>query len=954
MGLINNITNRVLGRVIDSRVNAKLGEIIKASQGDPSGMLVGYNQYNSNEVQSPKVHPDMLWMAYISNQWVAACVDTIVSNVCGGGWELIENPETSTHNVANKNKLMEYFINPNEDEMMITQLRNYTGDLKIFGNSYAEKSRFSQLSNRRLYTYNMDARSMRVQADKHGIVEQYKQIVGKDVVNFDPKDIIHIKQDNIGNDIYGMSPIEKLIKVITADGMALNWNINYFKNSGRVNDIINLGANKNQDSAKAFLDYYEAAYVGVQNASRPLVVYGGMTVDRDARNMREMEFTKLLEMMREAIMGVYGVPPSHISVVGYAKSGNNPEQDLKFTNDVVQPVRTVISHSLNKKVVQDEYQIDDYMFAFKDAGNMRVQQAKAEYVRGLVVDGVITPNEARAKIGEEEHPDGNALRAKANVAGVKDADVALIREALMELVDTDGRIKIPVGTDLKKKLNEGSDGSNIKELEFSNAEEYWQRYIALTEIQEKKFAAVLKKLYQEQQNFINDGLKQAAKKDIRATVDVEAILFEPNQERDKWIERLTPVYSNTIEAHGSQFYEDLLLQGQFDKANPIVAQELASRVYRFSDEQVKSATEMIREQLAEGSLSGESIYQLMTRIGKEYDALKGYKAERVARTETIHAANFGTVQGYKQSGIVKGKRWFTANDERTCPFCFSMNDKVVELDTSYWELGDTISVVNDAGKTQTFNFGYEAIDHPPLHPMCRCYLVPDFNEAVISGQPTEQVFKEPTTVQEAAQWIQQRLGLKSSNYGSISLDTAKKANKVLEECWSKFKSNLDIIEPSKARAYGDVASAHRLRFSSKWYNKVKQASTEWAKQVEVENNMHWLSVAVTPDTHIVHTAYHEFAHTLTNYWGYFPPARANEQAFWDGLKQIRSAYKAEHRAIGRKAMLDSGNYISDYAMSPKNMYDEFLAESFSMCMMDKKPSIYAQQVMDLVNIYFKK
>ncbi|GAJ12411.1 unnamed protein product, partial [marine sediment metagenome] len=106
--------------------------------------------------------------------------------------------------------------------------------------------------------------------------------------------------------------------------------------------------------------------------------------------------------------------------------------------------------------------------------------------------------------------------------------------------------------------------------------------------------------------------------------------------------------------------------------------------------------------LAEGVSRGEKIPSLASRVSSVYDEAKGYRAVRIARTETIAASNQGALQAYDQSGVVEKKEWYCAIDERTCEECSAMHGEVVKLHDN-------------------FSGG---VDAPPLHPDCRCTILP--------------------------------------------------------------------------------------------------------------------------------------------------------------------------------------------------------------------------------------
>lgn len=140
--------------------------------------------------------------------------------------------------------------------------------------------------------------------------------------------------------------------------------------------------------------------------------------------------------------------------------------------------------------------------------------------------------------------------------------------------------------------------------------------------------------------------------------------------------------------------------------------------------------EDIRKQLAIGLVRGETLDQLTNRLArlggpKGYVYLRGrpgspgargeiiaeglfrryrYWAERLAVTETVNAYNETALIGMdelEEHDPGYFRRWDAAVDGRTCPYCRQYDDLVVPLDKSF----------------------PGGIDHPPLHPRCRCAVV---------------------------------------------------------------------------------------------------------------------------------------------------------------------------------------------------------------------------------------
>lgn len=112
----------------------------------------------------------------------------------------------------------------------------------------------------------------------------------------------------------------------------------------------------------------------------------------------------------------------------------------------------------------------------------------------------------------------------------------------------------------------------------------------------------------------------------------------------------------------------------------------------------------IRDIVALALEEGATNDDIAERVGRA-SGFAPARATTIARTETAFADNAGTLIAWDASGEVEGKEWLVA-DSRVCPLCTPMDGVRVELDGTF-----------------TAQDGTE-VDGPPLHPNCRCTLLP--------------------------------------------------------------------------------------------------------------------------------------------------------------------------------------------------------------------------------------
>lgn len=93
------------------------------------------------------------------------------------------------------------------------------------------------------------------------------------------------------------------------------------------------------------------------------------------------------------------------------------------------------------------------------------------------------------------------------------------------------------------------------------------------------------------------------------------------------------------------------------------------------------------------------------------------RATMLARTTSIWAYNSGAEESYHDAGVEQ-KEWLTGEDELTCPFCAAMNGTRVGVGGAYHNAGSVLRV-DEYEMELPFD-----VQVPPLHPNCRCAIVP--------------------------------------------------------------------------------------------------------------------------------------------------------------------------------------------------------------------------------------
>lgn len=139
-------------------------------------------------------------------------------------------------------------------------------------------------------------------------------------------------------------------------------------------------------------------------------------------------------------------------------------------------------------------------------------------------------------------------------------------------------------------------------------------------------------------------------------------------------------------------------------------------------ELVRTIPETLKEQatnaIADGLGQGQTINEIRDKLAESgsVDAM----AERVARTETARAYQYGDMQGAEEAGGFAGRTWLLAGGP--CPLCSAISEmlagKVVPFTEPFIKAGTTISTTDGA-----VTFARDVWVPSEAHPNCRCISI---------------------------------------------------------------------------------------------------------------------------------------------------------------------------------------------------------------------------------------
>lgn len=167
------------------------------------------------------------------------------------------------------------------------------------------------------------------------------------------------------------------------------------------------------------------------------------------------------------------------------------------------------------------------------------------------------------------------------------------------------------------------------------------------------------------------------------------------------------VYENTAVSMGDKDFSmpnkklmEKLLQ------EPWRGDSFSGRLWKNQKKLATGLNDLLLTGLQQGKTATEIAVSLHNFMGQGFN-----ECHRLVRTETMHYLNDATMQRYKDAGIKYVQIW-VAEDERTCDKCSKYHGKIYPIDKC---------------------------PHVPLHPNCRCTIIPVTDERMIEDYERRNV-----------------------------------------------------------------------------------------------------------------------------------------------------------------------------------------------------------------------
>lgn len=237
---------------------------------------------------------------------------------------------------------------------------------------------------------------------------------------------------------------------------------------------------------------------------------------------------------------------------------------------------------------------------------------------------------------------------------------------------------------------------------------FWQKQIHVVEVAEAKFETVVQKYIQ----YIERGFMASFDTEVTNKKTFAAFVqkdyFSDNQ--DDLLAKaqidFTPLLQNVAVLAGNEAQKLLNLDTPYIPFD--YNAQIAKNVDRFTKSMIDTDKQHLTGIISNGLQDGKSVPEIRSMIEGSFGDYSKNQATRLTRTEVLRASNQANLDAYEQSGVVEAKQWLTAGATDECE-----------------QYEGQIEYLSDSFYSDDSEF---ADGDPPLHPNCRCVVIPVVEE----------------------------------------------------------------------------------------------------------------------------------------------------------------------------------------------------------------------------------
>jgi len=532
------------------------------------------------------------------------------------------------------------------------------------------------------------------------------------------KNVLHDRYIDPAKPNWGKGKLQRIARWVDTSAFVTEFLSRFFTNGATFGGFITT-EEESEERIKLIKLGLANDHVGIENAHKMAVLPKGSDYKQTTSKMSDMEMGATDDRYRDKILAGFGVPKTLVGLTTEVNRASAEASEYIFAKYTVKPIADDLVEFLNTNVAPTYDSTGQYYFAYDEF---------------VPVDREIQLKERESALGKQPYQTVNEVRASVGLPPVANGDIIYANPMLLPLgepppvptpapaLEDDDKPKKAMprrarqGVSREKLIDELA--RSVREIATAHEDPdavSHKSFVARVAEHDKLIADKVREFNNRQERDVAQDLKHIVKAVKKGD------LYDMEREVGAFVDFIGPMLKGLMIEQAVAEFIDQGFEGAFDENATNLRRIVEFAAKRVARSYNSTTAELLSNTLNEGISEGEDLTQLTSRVRSIYEYSNSVRAEMVAHTEAFYIANEGSREAYRQSGVVKTMRWYTAEDERVCEFCGPQNGRTVGTNEVFYPKGEEL-VGADGG---TLKLDYRAIDVPPLHTRCRCFIRPE-------------------------------------------------------------------------------------------------------------------------------------------------------------------------------------------------------------------------------------
>lgn len=554
----------------------------------------------------------------------------------------------------------------------------------------------------------LDPTRVRIIPSQRDFISHYTYEIGGQKIPILPEDMIHHKFESPDDPYFGVSPFYVAFKQIQVDNEANDMTKAVLENKAMPGIVITTQEELDQDRANLLKARWKQSF-GKGKRGEPAFLQKGMEIHDFPVSMKDLSFPDLRDISETRICAVVGVPPILVGIRLGLSSGtySNAKQfrQLLYENRVC-PLQKRISSDYMAAYEKDFDLSEDKAELRHDLSRIpSLREWRNEIMDQLdkgVRNGSVRRAEYRRAMNLEvsEADEGFYIPNSARFVSAKVKPADKLEAPPRPATPSLGK---PTSANRPEKPKGGVDLITPSILRIDEA----QRFLnSLLDWAKGEFVSEELDILEA----INSSIKG---------IDFDALDVALVKIFDSWVTRISETVFPIMSAIARSSMDSVSMSlgvGLIPADEEI--EFIRNYSIHFAREISKTTEDALRAILLESRQAGKPVEWVVGSIKEKFLDWSEDRAMLIARTEIIRTSNAGAVMSFQKAGVKKYE-WLTTDSP--CPYCAPLNGKTVEMGANFFNRDDVYQPSEDVNPIK---LSYSDVAYPPLHPNCRCTVVP--------------------------------------------------------------------------------------------------------------------------------------------------------------------------------------------------------------------------------------